>query len=284
MRILSLILALMMLIGCEAPQNFEDEGSQESSLRMKKYPKVAIPAAHGIPQVAAIVPRTGGWSGDNQIGYQAKYGPDKRGNQTILKLDEWGPPEVWTVSLWIEGKFTTYDGFSVTAQINFGAGGSTQTVEIDWLNGAQISLPMNALNVIAHFENVDVVTEGAGLSLGVQISRGSRGGVFPPVKTMGRFLLGASQDTGLIEIPAFARRIVVIPTAQVANFYTATTSLELFEGDGGGAQISGTAIGSQALSLGGLWLPVVNASRLARVSNALGGPNIVGIMYAEIDG
>lgn len=204
---------------------------------MKKYPNIADDHRQPVvPRTAQVIPRTGAWTGDNQLGNVAPYAPDNRGTQTILKMDEWGPPDVWTVSLYLDERFTAFDGFNVWAEVNFGVGGGTQTMEVDWINGTQFSLPMNAINVIAHFENVNVATEGNGLKLGVQVARGKRGGGLSPKRTISE---DAAGNISLDRIPPFAKRIVMAPSlataAAVANFYSTDTRLTLFSGNTVGA-------------------------------------------------
>lgn len=241
----------------------------------------------GVPLVAPIIPRTGAWTGDNQIGRRAPYGPDNRGRQTILKMDEWGPPEIWTVSLFILTKFKLYDGFNVRANINFGVGGSTQTYECDWLNGAQISLPMNAINVEAIFENVDISTEGAGLELSVQIARGSRGGTRPPVNTISENLVVANASTSSrFDIPKFAKKIVFVPSTMSAAgrtaFFASTTQVITSTGNDVGA--SDVAIGSGDKAIGiGIEVPVTGEARFVRISNT-GAQDLRGTLYAELEG
>ncbi len=282
-----LLLAVLCLVGCEPPQAFEDDMTNRN-------PMIAPPPAHGIPQVAPVIPRDGLWSGYNQLGYQAKYGPDDRGTQTILKLDTWGPPEVWTVSLFIKGSFTSFNGFNIKAKINFGAGGSTQVYECDWLNGTQISLPMNAVNVVADFSDVDIVTEGKGMQVGVQLARGARGGTRPPILT---FLQGetlfklpsAANSTDNFELPAFARRVVALPGAMTAAeravWFSTTTELNLLSGNSIGTVNTGQISGDMPSENGAIVAPVSGASRLFNLANLSAAQDIIiGSLYVELDG
>jgi hypothetical protein len=231
MRYLLLILTIFSL-ACEPPQTFKDDDMG------RKYPPIAQPPGMGVPIFAAITPRSGGWSGDNQLGYESKYGPDRRQTQTVLKLDEWGPPDVWTVSLFQRQKFTVNDGLGIKARINFGAGGSTQVYEMDWLNGAQVSLPMNAINVEAIFRDVDVTTEGQGLSVGVQLARGRRGGNAPPRFTIAeRLAVPAGTTSAVFLLPAFASAVYVQPItlADAPDVFSTSCALRLVRGTVGNA-------------------------------------------------
>jgi len=273
-----LLAFLLALTGCEPPQTFEDP----PMIRQTRNPPVLPHSPRGIPQVVSTIPREGLWSGYNQLGYEAKYGPDRRQTQTILKLDEWGAPEVWTISLFLKNTFADYNGFSIKARINFGAGGSTQVYECDWLNGTQISLPLNAVNVEAIFEGVDILTEGAGLSVGVQLSRGTRGGNEPPIYTITEAeSIGAISNTRW-DIPAFAKRLVVIPTTSQQFLYDATTIFFTSSGPGVGAFSTGTVLGNRSDS-GALYLPVTANSRLVGLANT--SANVFSVtIYAELDG
>ena len=240
----------------------------------------------GVPMTAPVIPRTGGWTGDNQLGNIAKYGPDKRGRQTILKMDEWGPPEIWTVSLYIEQALSDFDGFSVQAEIAFGVGGGTQIVNVDWANGCQISLPMNAINVQAIFSNVDINTEGAGLSLGVQIARGARGGQDLPRLTLEEGVAPGSPGSVFSgEIPPFAKRIVLVPDGtDLAEFYSTATSLRLLSGTGSGTPIvTAYCEGSHPIN-NVISVPVTGSARYYEAQHSGAGTSPKCTLYAEIDG
>lgn len=255
----------------------------ESQEVAKRYP----PARFDVPTVpvfAPLVARSGPWSGDNQLGYQAPYGPNKRATQTILKLDEWGPPEVWTVSLYLISP-PGFNGFGIKARINFGAGGSTQVYEMDWANGAQVSLPMNACNVEAIFENVDVTTEGNGIQLGVQLARGTRGGNNPPIYTISDNFTLAAGGNELFALPNYARSIYAVPAeitaADIALFYTGDLRVTLQSGIGIGAFPTGGISGLQLAQ--GVRLPVTRQSRIIGVINGTAS-QLTFALLAELDG
>lgn len=290
MRLIALLLALLSLAGCYDPS--AGYYTEDDTDMAKRYPTVADDRMQRVvPRTAQVIPRTGPWSGDNQLGYLAKYGPDDRGQQTILKLDEWGPPEIWTVSLFLKGEFQSYNGFRVEAEIGFGAGGSTQVINMDWVDGAQISLPLNAVNVIAKFKNVDVTTEGRGIQLGAQLSRGSRGGTTPPTLMIAENvnLAGAEIASAVFAIPNFTKNLVLVPTsfaaAEIAAFYSSTTQLVSLSGNDIGTITTGIAFGNHSDG-SVIRLPVVGSARLCRVFNRIGGAgaDINFSLYAELDG
>lgn len=91
------------------------------------------------------------WSGNNEIGRESPFAPDANNRQMVLKMAEWGEPRNWTVSLGMQydRNLTPSTVFSVAAEIQFGIGGTVQTVEIDWLQGAAITVPANSIVINA---------------------------------------------------------------------------------------------------------------------------------------
>lgn len=251
----------------------------------KRYPIVADDQQQKIiPRTAQVIPRTGAWTGDNQLGNRAKYDPDSRGTQTILKMDEWGPPDIWTVSLFLEERLEAFDGFNVWAEVNFGVGGGTQVYEVDWINGTQFSLPMNAINVVAHFEDVDITTEGSGLQLAVQIARGARGGNNPPVRTISEDFVA---NTSVVRIPEFAKEIVMVPADHGAafetNFFSVDTRIQLSSGNTGGSHVVASVSGTRAIG-GEIRLPVVGQAKYVSAGYFGLGTFPAYTLYAELDG
>ncbi|HET9929950.1 MAG TPA: hypothetical protein VFQ35_04650 [Polyangiaceae bacterium] len=242
--------------------------------------------AHPPLSVVDSQPKKGPWTGNNNLGYRLKFAPDADNRQTILKLPEWGFPEVWTVSLALSGfPGGLFDGFGVTGHLEFGVGGATENIAVDWANGTQVSLAMNALNVIAEFSNLDVTEEGQGLELIVQLARGNRpGGSRPPTLTMLRDEpFGAGADTGNLEIPAFASRIIAVPSdptvAGVTNFYSSDIVMDLVTGNVGSGHVVSAVSGAQLASVRGL--DVVGDARFARLINH--GTNATRVtVYAEL--
>src|SRR3954449_11237526 len=176
---------------------------------MQRTPPIAPAGPAGLPPVATIVPRQGWWSSYPQLGEEQDFTPDAHNRQVILKADELGPPEVYTLTLGISYSEQDWPGssraFEVEAEINFGAGGATQVVRIDWVQGAQISLPMNAVNVVATY-NIDALAEPqppADLRLSVMVGRGPALGKAQWTDPTPFSLVAAAQTTPR-RIPAFA--------------------------------------------------------------------------------
>jgi len=161
------------------------------------------------------VPRTGWWSDYPQFGEEQAFAPDAQNRQQILKADELGPPEVYTITLGISYSEQNWPGagraFEVEAEINFGAGGATQVVRIDWVQGAQISLPMNAVNVVATY-NIDALAAPqppGDLRLSAMLGRGPAIGKAQWTDPT-PFSLVAAGQTPSRRIAAFASRIHVV--------------------------------------------------------------------------
>lgn len=173
----------------------------------------------GMKTVDIFPSKQGPWSGNNQLGIGQLFAPDANNRQTILKLDEWGMPQMWTLCLGLSFDVNNWvvdsadASFDLTAVILFGIGGVVQEVEIDWLNGTAITLPMNALNVIAQF-NPELGDEAAGTSspptdliLRASVAHGTLVQA-QPTRTF-RFNISNANQT--ILIPPFAKSVRLIP-------------------------------------------------------------------------
>lgn len=256
----------------------------------------------GMSRVIVEAPKNGVWSGNNNLGIEQPFAPSANNRQTILKMPEWGFPEVWTVSLGMKGfPQGQFDGFFVRAIIEVGVGGVTQTYEIDWRNGTHISVPMNAINVIAEFENLDILTEGQGLSLSVELSRGNRpggcscntntlvvtepGGSLAVGTLMESVVLNSPASSGFMRLPPFATRVYAAPAssspASILGFWNNNVVLALISGNGAGAAVVKAVRGSDLLIGNGV--EVSGSARFVEVSNASGAP-IVFTAWADIAG
>lgn len=229
-------LILFALSGCLQPvETGDDDPMHPRSLENKP-----VQNPHELMPVVPVQTAHGWWTNNNNIGNELPIDPDSTQRQTILNLPEMGPPQLWTISLYMVNNLELFNGFDVEAEINFGAGGTTQIVKIDWLNGTQITLPMNAVNVVAVFKNFDILADGAGARIGVQVAKGNRpGGGEPPVLTISENLtvLKGQINEQAFDIPRFAKKIRIaprgifaalnfIPNSAAANLVTITTSTD----------------------------------------------------------
>lgn len=191
------------------------------------------------PHVALAYPRQGVWSGKNQLGVELPFSLDSERMQTIFKMDEWGFPEVWTISLALQLPVDLTEGqiFDIVGEINFGSGGIMQSFEVDWVEGTIFCLPMNAVNVRAKWSPRAVI-EGVlppdGIRVSTIVSRGSiRHARATLTNFMGSLPVGEFfRNTFVVPniflpIPAFAKSVVVVPTgpADAAPLYDSDSSL-----------------------------------------------------------
>ena len=192
---------------------------------------------HGTSVVQLAYPRQGVWSGQNQLGVELPFELDANRMQTIFKMDEWGFPEVWTVSLGIAlpKPLIANQIFDVIAEVNFGAGGIVQTFDCDWVEGTIFSLPMNAINVRAKWSPRAIIA-GVLPPEGIRISTLiARGAIRHARATLTNFMGGLAVGSDLVDfgnnyqpIPAFAKSVVVTPTnfGDSLNLYAAGSYLQ----------------------------------------------------------
>ena len=189
--------------------------------------------------VFAQPPPHGPWSSSNNFGAEVRFAPDEQSRQRILKLPEWGDPVVWTVSLgidysedaWPAGGPLGQRAFEIIAEVSYGVGGATQTIEVDWIQGATFSVPMNAISVDAFYAFPFDLSEGPraalplDLRLSVLLGRGGQSTSVPATKFAP--LLDGSPLAGLdnnqlvatpARIPKFGKRLFLHSPVAAANF------------------------------------------------------------------
>lgn len=194
----------------------------------------------GTQMVQLAYPRQGVWSGKNQLGVELPFQLDANRMQTIFKMDEWGFPEVWTVSLGLQLPEDLTEGqiFDIVGEVNFGSGGIMQQFDVDWVDGTAFSLPMNAINVRARWNSralIQGVEPPPGIRVSTLIARSSIRHAratftsFMGSLPVGEFLRNTFAVPPIFQpIPAFAKSVVVVPTtpADAANLYAAGSSLQ----------------------------------------------------------
>lgn len=169
------------------------------------------------PVVVPIEPRIGPWTGNNNLGSVSKWVPSALGTQTIFKMPEWGMPRVWTVSLGIfKPEELGNNAYDFTAEVVFGVGGCAQSLEMDWVNGAMVQVPANAIEVVArqykdqYTGHVPGITTDA-ISLSVMVAHGNVG--VPSATRSFEFyldVLGSGANRVFIKIPPFARYFIPV--------------------------------------------------------------------------
>ena len=168
----------------------------------------------------------GPWSNNNNFGFELPFGSQRNNRERIISLPEWGDPVVWTVSLGLdfsEGAWPgAVRGFDVIAEVAYGVGGATETVQVDWLDGATISVPMNAISINAVWAFPETGSAGSSrpedLKLRVLLARGARGGGLAPTKFAPLLngepyvtLVDDAVATPVARIPRFGRKLLLAP-------------------------------------------------------------------------
>lgn len=171
--------------------------------------------------VSIIPAKQGPWSGNNQLGIEKPFAPDSNNRQTILRLDEWGFPEVWSLMLGLRYSDAAFGnsgiGFDVKAVLTPGVGGAVQSVKIDWAEGTALSLSMNALDLVAEYLASGAATPDD-LRLIVTISKGKLSSRTPTLtEQISTITTGGAQTESTPErIPAFARSLMILQRGSAA--------------------------------------------------------------------
>ena len=180
------------------------------------------------PTISVYVQPTphGIWTDNNNFGFELPFGPQRNNRERIINLPEWGEPVVWTVSLGLEFSEEAWPGaergFDVVAEIAYGVGGATETVQVDWLVGTTFSVPMNAISITAFWAFPETGSSGSSrpddLKLRVLLARGTRGMGLSPTKFAN--LLNGEPYVTLVDnavaapvarIPRFGRKLLLAP-------------------------------------------------------------------------
>lgn len=217
--------------------------------------------------VYPIEPRQGPWSGNNQLGVTQPFAPDSNNRQTILKLDEWGMPEVWTVMLGVDldprGSVIGTD-LRVQALVDVGIGGTTQRFVLDWNNGVVFSAPMNAINIIAFYKQ-GANLQNLDLRLTALLGKGCFSGRRPTItERVGG--LTAATSTGLFDIPTFATHMTIVPGSVnlIASPFQALVRWEFRDLQG---NVIGNIFGDELAQYGSQGVPIPAQTFSVRVFN-----------------
>ncbi|MFZ5895551.1 MAG: hypothetical protein ACOY0T_31125 [Myxococcota bacterium] len=213
------------------------------------------------------------WTGNNNFGFEVPFRPEANNRQQIVKLPEWGEPAVWTISLGIDYSDAEWPlayarGFEVIGEINYGSGGATETVLVDWIQGTTLSVPMNALTINA-FYRILGSPEGStiqpdDLVLRVVLGRGCFAGSIAPTKYAE--LVDGSPFATLVDngesvrarIPKFARDLFLAPlrTSDYAALATGNNWVRFFSAPDAISSFSvGSARITENLLLDGIRVP-----------------------------
>lgn len=222
---------------------------------------------NGLKNVSILPPKTGPWSANNQFGIEQPFAPDARNRQTILKLPEWGFPQVWSVQLGITVPTQATNVYNVMASVEIGVGGTTETVEIDWANGTSFSVVTNALNISAfYFRSSNIPSD---LRLKAMVGRRTLPGSAPK-RSFSALIppLGGSSE---FSIEKYTKSITLLPRAFTSTPY-AIDFLVQFAASTTSAVISEIS-GAQILAAGnGATIDVPGGARVIRIINNGAGP------------
>lgn len=238
------------------------------TLRANRQRSRAQPA--GVPMMYPLPLRNHPmWTGNNELGREAEFAPDSNNQQTVLKLEEWGAPEVWSVHLGMkfdEAQIAAANGFSVIAKVQAGVGGAVQEFEVDWTYGTTFSCVMNALTVAAEYDDIsDIPTD---LRLIATVCKGKVCNL-PPTRTK-YFAVAAGPGATTFSIPKFARSVYFGNANNAGtSVYSANCEIQVQSALGGGTGIR--IVGTDLQPLGGS-VPIPNGARFVNVINAAAGP------------
>lgn len=223
------------------------------------------------------------WSGNNELGRQADFAPDSNNRQMIIKLNEWGEPQVWTVMLGIDytpNLLSDTSFFDLTAEVQAGVGGTTQEFEVDWGEGTQFSCPFNALTVTAKYTVIGGTTleVPSDLKLRATVGRKPLSNTSPPTRSLTTESVAPAGISAPIIIPKFARRLTPLASFGLTDPYAATTAY-FWQNNPTIPSTIGSFTGTQFLSFASQGIPVPTDARAIIVSNGGGVANRVRLMF-----
>lgn len=238
------------------------------TLRAQRYRARQQPPGVGATYVLPLR-NHGMWSGNNELGLESPFAADANNRQTALKLEEWGPPEVWSVQLGLrfdESQLAGTNGFSIVAHVQAGVGGAVQTFDVDWANGSTFSAVMNALTITAEYDDATDIPSDLML-----VATTARGKVSESPPTLTKFMtVAAGPSSEVISIPKFARSVFLCDSGNAgASVYDATSTVFLRPASGGGAGLK--IDGDELRQIGGE-VPIPNGSRFLQLVNGAAGP------------
>jgi hypothetical protein len=158
-------------------------------------------------RTAEAFPAHGNWTGSAQLGV-IKLNNELGPNQTLLKTDEWWHPHTWTLSLWTkkrnpQGPLDNAAPLTTTVEVDFGAGGATQTLKVDFVRGTMLTLPTNSIVV-------RVVKSSLDSEIYAQVAIGPRGPCgCPQFQLLRNQAVAAGGVSPLVEIPPFTSELRV---------------------------------------------------------------------------
>lgn len=164
------------------------------------------------------IPLNGAWTGNNNLGFITNFQPDANWDQVILKLPEWGMPEIWTLMLGLDYERRAWPMaaphyyFEIKALLSVGCGGTSVDMEMDWKRGACISLPLNALSVKAHYSfPAGTPSFPPNLRLSAHVSHGPIQKPWQATNTQRMLETAADPNSLYVPVPLFAHTVLLFP-------------------------------------------------------------------------
>lgn len=214
----------------DEPDMFDDDYMALEGRELRMQPK----RVRGTPKTRTMFPRKGEWSNSQELGQTQAFGPDENNRQVILKMEPWGMPKTWCISLGMQFTPTDDMNFQVVAEILTGAGGTVQQLEVDWQNGTRFAICGNTIQIAARYD-VALPDDAVGPNLIVppdlrlSATVGEYAGTaFPqPTRTVALYLEGTEDTTKVpifpgsrsqyVRIPPYATTVSLIPSDTFAN-------------------------------------------------------------------
>lgn len=250
--------------GYDDSTEFDDQFEMRSR-ELQSKPSNLIP-------VTIAQNRSGAWSGNNQLGIELPFQANAVNEQTILKMDEWGFPQVWSVQLGLSYTDQVASLFQVTAKVRAGSGGITDEFEVDWNNGACFRTVMNAINIVAAYtQTTNLPTD---LRLRVIIGHRSLSGA-KPRRSFNNLQVNAGNQL-FVTIPRYATSYHVIGIAQ--NPYAAGILYDVLQNTVGPGTLM-TLDGTSVLSVWNNDVVLPAASNTLRITNTTGVNLTFGLVF-----
>jgi hypothetical protein len=228
------------------------------------------------------------WTGNNSLGFEVPLSEDATETsileRTVLKLDEWGMPEVWTITLgtnFTPSLDNDNQAYALEGIIEYGSGGAVDDFVVDWTNGTVIRLNMNAVSVKLRGTFGDPAGGPGsiippGLAARVLLSRGALPGLPPQVT---RFAIGQAgvldPSFGAAKVPKFGKSFRPFGTTNAAAdaMFAVGNYWQFYSTSGSGGTLVGSIRAPDAVNYlgGGGGIPIPFPARQVAFLNTTGG-------------
>lgn len=238
--------------------------------------------APALPLVMPVPLRTHPiWTSNNSLGFELRIDDASASalfERTVLKLDEFGMPETWTLALStnFEANSDNADqAFFLVGLLEIGSGGVVDQIGVDWRNGTTFRLPMNALNLkVRGFFGTPAGGPGSvvpsGFAVRAILSRANQSGLPPQLTAQLSASNGAADpsDTA-VAVPKYAKTFKPVATTAAAAtaMFAAGNFWEFWATSGAGGTLIGTLRAQDVPSYLGGGIPIPNPARFVSFNN-----------------